>query len=232
MTDRRRLLSAALAAAGAGLGLPGAAQAAASGHRPHRPDEALAALMEGNRRWVTGRLTARDPVQDRRRRVADGQHPSAVVFSCIDSRVPPEYVFDQDLGDIFVVRTAAQALDPLVGGAVEYGPVHGTPLVMVLGHTRCGAITATVESIEDGVTLPGHLADVVRALTPAYRAAKRRFRPDWNRARRVEATVLAQVHLTVGQLRDDPVLRPLIGKGKLAVVGGIYSLDTGAVHPL
>jgi len=242
MPDRRSLLSATLAAAGAGIGLLPAAPAAA---RPQKntqarnqvqaqtgsatPQAALEELWSGNRRWVSGDLKPRDPAELRRARVAGGQHPFAVVFSCIDSRVPPEIVFDQDLGGLFVVRTAGVALDPLVAGTVEYGPAHGTPLVMVLGHSRCGAIQATVESIEDGVTLPGNLPEVAEALSPAYHRARRDFPPGSTRQQRIEATVRAQVELTVHRLRQDPVLRPLIEQGSAAVTGGIYSLDTAAV---
>jgi carbonic anhydrase len=184
--------------------------------------------MSGNNRWVRGELLHRDPAADRRRRVAGGQHPFAVVFSCIDSRVPPEYVFDSDLGDLFVVRTAGQALDQLVTGSVEYGPAHGTPLVFVLGHTACGAVRATIESIEDGADPPGHLNRVVAAITPAYRLARNSFRPGMTREERVDATVVAQVRLTVTSLLADP----LITTSGAMVTGGRYSLQTGAVTPL
>jgi carbonic anhydrase len=226
MVARRKLLGASLAAAGTGL-IPFPA-AAYELDNPPEPRLALTRLMSGNKRWVSGKLLHRDPVADRRRRVAGGQHPFAVVFSCIDSRVPPEYVFDSDLGDLFVVRTAGQTLDPLVTGSVEYGPTHGTPLVFVLGHTACGAVKATIESIEDGVDPPGHLDAVVAAIEPAYRLAQASFRPGMPREERIDATVVAQVWLAVTALRADP----LIGQSGVMVAGGRYSLTTGVVTPL
>ncbi|GIH04168.1 hypothetical protein Rhe02_22350 [Rhizocola hellebori] len=139
--------------------------------------------------------------------------------------MPPEYVFDQDLGDLFVVRTAGQALDPLITGCVEYGPAHGTPLVFVLGHTGCGAVRATIEYLEDGLRPPGQLDRVVAAITPAYQMAKNSFHQSLSRDERIDATVAAQVQLTVTALRADPVIA---GSGAM-VTGGRYSLTTGVV---
>lgn len=224
---RRSLLGASVAAVGSGFVLPGCDAHAGAATPPDTANltaaQALTRLRKGNRRWVTGELAERDPAAVRRALVAGGQNPFAAVFTCIDSRVPPECIYDQDLGDLFVVRTAGEVLDPLVGGSLEYGPAHGTPLVVVLGHSSCGAVKATVESIEDGVSLPGHLTAVVAALRPAYLYAKPGFRPGWDRARRVEAIALAQVDLTVARLRADPVL------ARAKVVGGFYDLVTGAV---
>lgn len=222
MIARRTLLGASIAAAGVGLyGTPVAAHG--QDETPPDPRQALIRLRHGNQRWVDGTLLSRDPAADRRRRVAGAQHPFAVVFSCIDSRVPPEYLFDQDLGDLFVVRTGAQSLDPLVAGSIEYGPAHGVPLVFVLGHTSCGAIRATVESIEDGVQFPGHLMVLVNALRPAYEVAQRSFDDSWTRTQRIDATVDAQVELTVAQLRT------FIKGGLTEVAGGRYNLRSGVV---
>jgi carbonic anhydrase len=226
MIDRRKLLGASIAAAGAGvLGLPSPASAMQHDDDELTPHQSLARLMAGNLRWVHDRMLDRRPTSWRRRQVAEAQHPAAVVFSCIDSRVPPEYVFDQDLGEIFVVRTAAHAIDPMVLGCIEYGPAHGVPLVFVMGHTRCGAIQATVEAIEDGAHHPGHLPAVIAALTPAYHRAAPTFQPHWTREQRVNAVVTAQTELATQTLRADPVIT---GNGTL-VVGGRYSLDTGRV---
>jgi carbonic anhydrase len=226
MVARRQLLGASMAAAGTGfIGFPAAAHEL---DIPPEPRLALNRLMSGNTRWVRGEPLHRDPAADRRRRVAGGQHPFAVVFSCIDSRVPPEHVFDQDLGDLFVVRTAGQALDPLITGCVEYGPAHGTPLVFVLGHTGCGAVRATIECLEDGVHPPGHLDRVVAALQPAYQMAKTSFGQRLSRDERIDATVAAQVRLTVTALRADP----LIAESGAMVTGGRYSLTTGVVGQL
>ena len=163
---RRRLFRygavAAVAVVSAGLGAAGSAallgpgEGAVSAGRaepPVRtPDEALARLRAGNERWVAG--TARHPNQSlaRRRAVAGKQQPYAVVMGCIDSRVAPELVFDAGIGDLFVLRTAAHTLDDLIEGSDEYGPAeNGTPVLLVLGHQRCGAVTAAVETLLDGL---------------------------------------------------------------------------------
>jgi carbonic anhydrase len=221
--SRRTLMRATGVLAGMGVTdltvAPARISAPARESPPAGAEEALYRLMAGNRRWVRGR--PRHPHQAIRRRedVAHGQAPFAVVFSCIDSRVPPELVFDRGLGDLFVVRTGAHAVDDVTLGSVEFGPAElGTPLVVVLGHERCGAVIATIEAYEHhGGTAPGHIQAVVTALGPAYRAAV------GQPGDLVENTVRAQIRLTVAQLRRDPLLT-----GRL-VVGGRYDLDTGRV---
>jgi carbonic anhydrase len=206
-----------------GLALVGTGSGAAVAHGAERAPadgrDALRLLMEGNRRWMRG--GARHPNQSvrRRREVAAGQSPFAVVFSCIDSRVPPELVFDRGLGDLFAVRTGAQAVDDVALGSVEYGPAAaGTPLVFVLGHERCGAVHAAIDALEHhGGEAPGHLGAIVRALEPAYRAAQ--GRP----GDLEDNMVRAQTQLTVAQLRQSSLLRDTL------VVGGRYDLDTGRV---
>jgi carbonic anhydrase len=188
------------------------------------PDEALRWLVEGNERWVSGRLLHPHQTVARRKAVAAGQHPLATVFSCIDSRVPPEIVFDRGVGDLFVVRTAAQTNDGLIQGAVEYGAEESvTPLVVVMGHQRCGAVTLAVDALNNGSEVPAHLVEVVEALKPAYEAAKP-LPGD-----QVENTVRAQIRLTVDQLRADPVLGTFVAEHRMRVVGAYYSLDTGCV---
>jgi carbonic anhydrase len=140
---------------------------------PVTPQEALRRLVRGNRRFAADGMRHPRQDADRRRDVASKQDPFAQIFSCIDSRVPPEIVFDQGLGDLFVIRTGAQTLDDLVQGSVEYGPLeYGTPLIVVMGHQRCGAVVAAVDSLERGIDLGPHLDEIVTALEPAYNAAK------------------------------------------------------------
>lgn len=159
--------------------------------------------------------------------MSGAQHPLATVFGCIDSRVPPEIVFDRGVGDLFVVRTAAQTNDGLVQGAVEYGAEEAlTPLVVVLGHQRCGAVTLAVDVLNGCATAPDHLEDVVEALRPAYEAAKPL---GGDHATQVDNTVRAQIRLTAAQLRDDALLRPLVEEHRIRVVGAYYSLDSGIV---
>lgn len=191
------------------------------------PQGALKQLLEGNQRWVHGQLEHPHQTIARRLEVAPHQDPIAAIFSCIDSRVPPEIVFDCGVGDIFVIRTGAQALDEgVVLGSIEFGP-NGYPssrLMIVLGHERCGAIIAAIESIQSGVPAPGHIGAVVDALRPAYDVAVR------EPGDLVENMVRAQVKLTVAELKRDPLLAELIKDEGLLIVGGRYGLQTGLVE--
>jgi carbonic anhydrase len=198
------------------------------GPRPDSPSTAFARLMEGNARWVAGTLQHPDQDLARRTAVAEKQTPYGVVLSCIDSRVPPELVFDTGLGDLFVLRTGGQVVSPVVTGSVEYGPLtSGTPLVVVLGHQRCGAVKAAYESLRDGKDLPGTLPSVAQALRPAYRATLRKSTGD-----PVDAMIRVHAEQTAEDLRANKALAPLIKKGELAVVSAYYSLDTGRVEIL
>ncbi|MEU0572596.1 carbonic anhydrase [Nonomuraea sp. NPDC005983] len=200
-----------------GRARPGASESVPE-ERPATAEQAWAALEEGNRRWAAG--TSCRPRQDpeHRRRVAADQSPHAVVLSCIDSRVPPEVVFDAGLGDLLVVRTAGHTVDRLVTAAVQYGPqALSAPLVVVLGHQRCGAVTAAAQALREGAALPGELSRIVAALEPAYEGS----------GGDVEAMISAHVVRTVSLLRDDGLLR-----GRAAVIGARYSLDTGLVTRL
>ncbi|MFJ8209547.1 carbonic anhydrase [Streptomyces sp. NPDC096033] len=192
------------------------------------PAAAYARLMEGNKRWVDGDLQHPDRDPTRRQLVAQSQTPFAVVLSCIDSRVPPELLFDSGLGDMYVLRTGGQAVDAVVTGSVEYGPLtSATPLVLVLGHQRCGAIDAAYKAARDGKTLPGNLEALAEALRPAYEQTVKEGGPD-----PVDRMIRNQVRLTADDLRANADLAPLVEKGSLAVVGGYYSLDTGKVEIL
>lgn len=190
-----------------------------------RPRQALKLLTDGNRRWVTGKVT--HPHQSVRRRLAlrHVQHPFATVFSCIDSRVPPELVFDRGIGDLAVVRTGAQVLDQgIVLGSVEFTPDHlHTPLILVMGHQRCGAVDAAIHTIRSGGSAPGHIQAVVDALRPAYHVAIKQS------GDLLDNMVRAQTKLTVKRLKNDPLIKKFLSRGALKVAGGYYSLDTGAV---
>ena len=125
---------------------------------------ALQSLKAGNERFVTGNLLPKDTYAEDRKALCEGQHPFAVVLCCSDSRVAPEIIFDQKLGDLFVIRNAGNVVDDDVLGSIEYAVEHlGTPLVVVLGHSCCGAITATCQE-ED---LPGHILDIAKRIRPA-----------------------------------------------------------------
>ena len=194
---------------------------------PPGPVKALRLLMEGNQRWVSG--MAKHPRQSVawRHQVAHHQNPFATVVSCVDSRVPPEIVFDRGLGDMFVIRTGAQTLDDLVVlGSVEFGPVNypSARLLFVLGHQGCGAVAAAIRHIQSGIPAPGHIQAVVDALRPAYRLAKRQP------GNLLDNTIRAQTRLAVQRLKRDPVLARLIATENLTIIGGHYGLDSGAVR--
>jgi carbonic anhydrase len=190
---------------------------------PTKADAAWAALRAGNRRWVAGRLSHPHQEPQRRAEVARDQDPFAVVLSCIDSRVPPEIVFDTGIGDLMVIRTAGQTINPLVSGAIEFGPVElGTPLIVVLGHQRCGAVQAAASALSGGEMPPGDLRWIVEALRPAYL----RSGGDAEKMSRLNVAYL------VRRLREDPLLAPRIARGRLKVIGAHYSLDTGRVTRL
>ncbi|MET9760570.1 carbonic anhydrase [Streptomyces sp. NPDC006372] len=196
--------------------------------RPDSPRSAFARLMEGNERWVDGTLQHPDRDPKRREFVAEEQKPYGVILSCIDSRVPPELLFDTGLGDLFVMRTGGQVVGPVVVGSVEYGPVtSGTPLIVVLGHQRCGAVKASYEAMRDGKKLPGNLRSIADALRPAYRETVRREHAD-----PVDAMTRIHTDRTAAGLRANKDLAPMVKKGDLAVVSAYYSLDTGRVEVL
>jgi carbonic anhydrase len=178
------------------------------------PDEALARLKEGNKRAASGRFAHPRHAPSTRTAVAKTQHPFAVVVSCSDSRVPPELVFDQGIGDLFVVRTAGEVLDSSGLGSIEYAVDHlGPRLIVVLGHERCGAVQAAV----DGGAAPPHVASIIQAIQPAVEEARRAGGDT------VDLAVRANVRRVVRQVSEDV---------KVKVVGMVYDLDTGKVEVL
>lgn len=214
----RRSFLALTAAASAPVPAALPAHAAPAADHPSSAARALARLRAGNRRYAA--LRARHPRQDeeRRRTVALSQRPFAVVLGCIDSRVPPELVFDVGLGDLLCVRTAGPSLDEAALGSLQFGVEElGVRLVVVLGHERCGAISATVELARTGTTVPGHLARVVDEIAPAVCSA-RAAGGDW-----VENAVRAHVARVGRTLAGDPAF------SQAAVVGARFDLDTGRI---
>jgi carbonic anhydrase len=184
-------------------------------------DSALAELKSGNAHHVEHRYQHPHATVNRRRQLASGQNPHAEILSCSDSRVPPELIFDVGLGDLFVVRVAGNVVANTELGSLEYGAEHlHIPLLVVLGHQHCGAVTAAVEGGEAG----GHINALVNLLVPAVQ--KSRGLP----GDAVENAVKANVEMVVKQLRTStPILSHLASQGKLRVVGAVYSLDTGKV---
>jgi carbonic anhydrase len=191
------------------------------------PDEALERLMRGNARFVTAMASNPNQTIQRREQVAGGQMPFAIVLGCSDSRVPPEIIFDQGLGDLFVVRVAGNLFDDNVGlGSMEYAAEHfHSPLLMVLGHAECGAVKSTIEAMEQNATVPGRIGDIVDAIKPIVEQV--RGEP----GNLLENSIRANVLHVVEQLVDaDPYISKLQADGKLKIVGGVYALDTGKVN--
>jgi carbonic anhydrase len=222
----RRSLLAAGATALAATVVPAAAHAAPA--RPEPPatfDAAVRELLRGNHRFVTGHT--RHPHQNVAaiHRLAAAQDPFAIVLGCADSRVASEILFDQGLGDIFDNRVAGNVVDDLLLGSIEYAVEHfEPPLLLVLGHERCGAISATVDLIRSGGEAPGHIAAIVDALRPIVEPVL--SQPGDAVENGVRANVLAQV---VALTESSPIVREKVESGRLGVAGARYDLDTGKV---
>ncbi len=185
------------------------------------PKQALDLLLAGNQRFIAGRATHSHQDSARRMELAVGQKPLGIVLTCSDSRVAPEILFDQGLGDIFVVRTAGNVADDIVLGSIEYAVEHlGCRLILVLGHDKCGAVTAAAQSGE----APGHIASIVSAIRPAVEAAKGQ---DGNT---IKNAVLENVRLVVRRLIGcPPILDRAVNEARVQVNGAVYELETGAV---
>ena len=227
---RRNFLQLAGIAAGLALA-PGAfAKETKAPPKPENvlsPDAALERLMKGNTRYIDG-LTKRHDFKHEREVLSKGQNPFAAVLSCADSRIAPELCFDTARGDVFVCRVAGNFADEEIIASFEYAvSVLNAPLIMVLGHEACGAVDATIKSIKDGTTLPGHLPALVHALTPAVDAAQKQ--PGDLLANAIRDNVA----MNVDRLKTTaPILQAAVDDKKLRVVGGIYELKTGRVELL
>lgn len=206
------------------LFLAPALAAASEGRGAVAPDAALARLVAGNKRYASGKPRHPNQAADSRKAVAKAQHPFAAVVCCSDSRVPPEILFDQGLGDLFVVRLAGNIVDDDALGSIEYAVEHlGVRFVLVLGHERCGAVTAAVE----GGEAPGKIGGVVKAIAPAVEESKGKPGDP------VENVLRANVRLGTERLRSaQPILADLVASGKVKVAGARYDLDTGVVEIL
>jgi carbonic anhydrase len=182
-------------------------------------DEVLTRLKAGNERFATSKVSAGKPVAERRAETAQAQHPFALIVGCADSRTAPEIIFDQNIGDLFVVRTAGNQVDDCALGSIEYAVEHlGVRLIVVLGHERCGAVTAALA----GNSAPGHINSLVRDIQPAVSASKGK-----------EGDALANAIYendaeVAGKIRKQAQLGELASQVK--IVEGYYDLDTGKVQ--
>ncbi|MDZ7953602.1 carbonic anhydrase [Nostoc sp. DedQUE09] len=184
------------------------------------PDAALQKLIEGNQRFIQHHPQYPDQSELRLHEVAQAQHPFATILSCADSRVPAEIVFDQGIGDIFDVRIAGNIATHEAIGSIEYAVVLlGSPLLMVMGHERCGAVTAAVQN----ESLLGDISTFVKAIKPAVEKVK--DQP----GDAVENAVVANVQYQIERLQKSKLLTEQVESGKLKIVGGRYDLDTGRV---
>jgi carbonic anhydrase len=189
------------------------------------PVTAWKALKEGNERFVSGQVEHPSQGIDDRARLAHGQKPTAVVFGCADSRVAAEIIFDQGLGDMFVVRTAGHVADSAVLGSIEYAvTVLDVPLIVVLGHDSCGAVKATLSALDDGEVPGGYVRDIVERITPSILLGRHAglTRVDEFETRHVNETVMQL------RVRSAPVAQRII-EGSLAIAGVTYHLADGRV---
>jgi len=200
----------------------GAADPAHSDQPSVAPPEAISKLKEGNGRYTNGTLQHPGQTAERRTELKNTQYPFATIVSCSDSRVPPEIVFDQGLGDLFIVRVAGNVINDEGLGSIEYSVDHlGTRLILVLGHQSCGAVKAARETIAAKGKAPGHIESLVMAIKPAVEATAKDD---------LDTTVKANVKNVVQALRSStPILKAKVDSGDIRVIGGYYSLDTGAV---
>ncbi len=208
-----------------GFGLTGAAllasQAKSTGPTP---DEALARLVDGNKRFVAGSVTHPNQTAERRLAVANGQAPFAIILTCADSRVSPEIYFDQGIGDLFVIRNAGNILDDHVIGSMEYAVEHlHASLIVVVGHSKCGAVSAAAA----GGEAPGHIRSIVGAIEPAVEKVKGQPGDKVDNALRANAQHVAGI-----LRRVEPILGEAVKTGHVKVVAARYDLESGQIELL
>ncbi len=187
-------------------------------------EEALQKLLEGNKRFAERHMSHPDQTIERQIKILQGQHPFAAILGCSDSRIPPEIIFDQGLGDLFIIRVAGNILDDIIIGSIEYAVEHlDVNLVMVMGHSNCGAIRATISGSE--VSL--NTGYIVKSLLPVVEKA-RELQGDI-----YENTTKLNIMETVEKLKTTPpVLDKVVEKGQVKIVGAYYNLETGLVELL
>ena len=190
------------------------------------PDQALKAMKDGNASYLTDSPVRKAEGRERRIEIALGQTPFCVLVSCSDSRVSPEILFGRGLGELFIVRNAGNTIDTTALGSIEYAVAQlGVPLILVMGHSRCGAVEAAVSVVKNNTTFPGAIGQMIEPIVPAVLTV--RDRP----GDLVENSVRANVDRTVARLRGaaEPLLTDPQKAGTLRVIGAAYSLDTGNV---
>jgi carbonic anhydrase len=225
--SRRNLLKLTATTAGIGLitnqlGIKALAAPVKIATKSLTPDAALAKLLAGNQRFAN--QTTKKPNQGvfRLQEVAQGQQPFAAILGCADSRVPVEILFDRGLGDLFTVRVAGNVATPEEIGSLEYAALLGTKVILVLGHERCGAVTAALAN----EPVPGQIGSILEQIQPAVVATKGQAGDPLKNA------IIANVNNQIVTIKTSPVLAKLIAADRLKVVGGYYDLDTGLVSQI
>ncbi len=187
--------------------------------------DSLNRLLDGNRRFVSGELAKKDIGETRRQELTKGQSPFATVISCSDSRVAPELIFDQGLGDIFIVRDAGNVADPVAMGSIEYGVEHlHTPLLVILGHEKCGAVTAALEAKGKP---EGNIGAILKKIMPAVKAAKKAGK---DKDETLNLAIQENAKNTYRAVMKSKIVSELVHEGKLKVVAAEYFLGTGKVE--
>lgn len=200
-----------------------------------RPDvknaeESIALLKEGNERFTSGKLANIDVGTERRKELEKGQDPLAVVVGCSDSRVTPTVLFDQGLGDLFEIRVAGNVLDADAVGSIEYAVEHlHTPLIVVLGHQSCGAVTAAVETIETNAAAPGSIGSLVAKIKPAVEKVKDSNKQVDGKAF-IEEAIEVNVKNVTKELEKSPIIKEKLEKDEVKIIGAKYLLDSGKVQ--
>lgn len=227
--DRRRFLQTAVGTGiAAAVGGPLLATERAAAEGPQRaasnPEDAVALLREGNVRYVMGTGGKHDVVSTRGARAA-GQKPFASIVSCADSRVAPELVFDAQPGQLFVCRDAGNFATDVTIASLEYSQaVLGVSVILVLGHSACGAVDATIKVVEGGDALPGHLPLLTDAIAPSVKAVQ------GEPGDLLDNSIASNVRMNVERLSQSaPILAPAVKTGKLMVIGGVYQIASGEV---
>lgn len=184
-------------------------------------DDALWRLKEGNSRFTHMKLKHPDQTIERRLEGLKGQHPFVIILSCSDSRVEPEIIFDQGLGDIFEIRNAGNVLDDHVVGSIEYAVAHlGVPLIVIMGHQDCGAVTAAIQNNKESM----HIQSLVKAIKPAVKMAKKQ------EGDLLDNAIRNNVMLSVEKLKNNkPIIKKQVEQGKVKVIGAYYHIDSGVV---
>ncbi len=236
-TSRRALLAASTLAA---IGMTGCAASTTKSTRAATPTKTietnntpttskspLQKLLDGNLRFQRGQAKWPNQTIAQRQAVAQKQTPFAIIFGCVDSRVPPELVFDQGLGDLLVIRTAAHVIDNAALGSIEFGVAElSIPLLVVLGHERCGGVSAAIQAIDHHEAAPGSIQSLVEYISPSVLKAQGQGDA------RLTSAIHNNITYTLHMLSSSKIINDAVNDGKLTIVGSYYDLDTGAVSVL